>query len=70
MNFPDEPFFRFLHWLIDTPSLGGLIVLTITSAVFIIVAFTLYWIVLGAQVDETEIYAYPTPTLLGHKDTE
>jgi hypothetical protein len=70
MNFPDEPFFRFVHWLIDTPTIGGVIVLSISGGIFIIFLLTLDWIVLGAQADEDETYTYPTPTLIGHIENE
>lgn len=70
MNFPDEPFFRFVHWLIDTPSLGGLVVLIISSTMLIIFSLTLYWIMRGAEADEEDVYLFPTPTLLGHRHSE
>lgn len=70
MNFPDEPFFRAIHWLIDTPTVGGVIVLSIISLISIVFATTIYWIMLGAKADEEDVYVYPTPTLLGHNHSD
>jgi len=70
MNFPDEPLFHFLHWLIDTPSLGGLVVMSLSGLALFAFIVTFYWIAMGAQKDEGEVYTYPTPTLLGHKEID
>ncbi len=63
MNFPDNFIFQFLYWLVNTPGLGGigigLIAITSVSAA----GGALWWITKGAQVDERETYAYPTPAL-------
>ena len=66
MNFPDEPIFRILHWLIDTPTLGGAVVFGISGLVAIGTISTIIWIVSGAQADEPDSYLYPTTALLGH----
>jgi hypothetical protein len=70
MNFPLEyPLFRFLYWLINTDGVGGITAILVglgsVSAYFMMVR----WIASGSQADESEAYAYPTPTLLGHVET-
>ncbi len=70
MNFPDEPVFRFLHWLIDTPTVGGVVVLVVSGGLLAGYLITLRWIVQGAQADEMEEYSFPTPTLLEHGESE
>lgn len=66
MNFPDNPIFQFFYWLVNTPGLGGigvgLIVIISVSAA----GSALWWIAKGAQADELETYAYPTPALHDH----
>ncbi len=67
MNFPmDNPFFQFLFWLLNTPGVGGIAVGLIGLLSVSIYAGSLFWIARGADADETETYAYPTPTLLEH----
>ena len=70
MRFPDEPLFRFFHWLIDTPTLGGVVVLALSGLALIAVTTTVFWIAGGAHALEEEVYTYPTPTLLDHKESE
>jgi len=68
MNFPmDNPIFQFLYWLINTPGLGSLGVLLIAIASVAAYGTALRWIARGAQADEPEEYAYPTPALHEHK---
>jgi hypothetical protein len=66
MNFPDNPIFGFLYWLVNTPGLGGLIVGLIVVISVSAVGGALSWIARGAQADEMETYAYPTPALHNH----
>ncbi len=67
MNFPlENPIFQFLYWLVNTAGLGGLVV-----ALIVIISVSAYggalrWIARGAQADELETYAYPTPALHDH----
>ena len=70
MSFPDEPLFHYIHWLIDTPSLGGIVVVTLSGLAVALFVAAIFWVVLGAQVNEDEVYTYPTPTLLGHKEVK
>jgi hypothetical protein len=70
MNFPDEPFFRFVYWIINTPSIGGLVVVLASGAMLISALVILYWVMRGAQADESDVYVYPTETLLGHDEAE
>lgn len=67
MNFPmDNPIFQFFYWLVNTPGLGGIVVGMIVTFSIGIYVGALYWIARGAQAEESETYAYPTPTLLEH----
>jgi hypothetical protein len=64
MNFPmDQPFYQFLYWLMNTPGVGGLIVVIEAALIAVAVGFSLRWIKRGAGADESETYAYPTPAL-------
>lgn len=68
MNFPMEyPVFRFLYWLINTAGLGGIIAIVLGAGSAISYLLTLRWIKRGAEANEPETYAYPTPALLGHE---
>lgn len=66
MNFPDNPVFQFFYWLVNTPGLGGLGVGLIVIVSVSTAGSALYWITKGAQADEVETYAYPTPALHDH----
>lgn len=67
MNFPlQNPVFQFFYWLVNTAGVGG-----ITVGFIVIVAVTfaggaLRWIARGAEANELEAYAYPTPALHEH----
>jgi hypothetical protein len=67
MNFPlDNPIFQFLYWLVNMPGLGGLAVALIVIISVSAYGSALRWIARGAQADELETYAYPTPALHEH----
>lgn len=67
MNFPlDNPIFQFFYWLMNTPGIGGVVVILIVATSVLIYAGALLWIRRGGQADEPETYAYPTPTLHHH----
>jgi hypothetical protein len=67
MNFPmDNPIFQFFYWLMNTPGVGGVIVILLVAASILIYAGVLFWISRGGQADEPETYAYPTSTLHQH----
>ena len=67
MNFPlDNPLFRFLYWLINTPTIGGVVALLILGSLITTFVFALIWVVNGAKADEPDSYAFPTTTLIGH----
>jgi len=67
MNFPlENPIFRFLYWLVNTPGLGGLVVGLIVMGCLGSFFAALRWIARGAQVDEPITYAYPTSALHDH----
>ncbi len=63
MNFPENPLFEFLYWLINTPPIGGIAVILVGVGCVLAYGLTLRWIVRGREADETETYAYPTPAL-------
>ncbi len=67
MHFPlDNPIFQFFFWLVDTPGVGSLVVGLIVIIWVFAAGSTLRWIARGAQADEPEEYAYPTPALHKH----
>lgn len=68
MNFPDEPVFRFLYWIINTPPIGGIIVMLLTGALLVSAMITLFWVARGSQADEEDVYIFPTEALLEEKD--
>ncbi len=63
MNFPENPLFEFLYWLINTPPVGGIAVILVGAGCILAYGLILHWIVRGREADEHETYAYPTPTL-------
>lgn len=68
MNFPLEgPIFQFLYWLVNTPGLGGLFVGLIVLISLSAYSSALRWIAQGAQANDPETYAYPTPALHEHR---
>jgi len=67
MNFPlDNPFFQFAYWLVNTPSVGGLVVGMVGGLSITAYALTIRWILAG-DPEATDVYAYPTPAL--HAET-
>lgn len=70
MNFPDEPLFHFLYWIINTPPIGGIVVMLFTGGLAVTALSTLFWVVRGAQAAEEDVYVYPTESLLEEKDDE
>ena len=69
MNFPMEyPLFQFLYALLNTPGLGGVLVVIMGGGSILAYSLTLRWIAQGGQASETETYAYPTPGLLHSHD--
>jgi hypothetical protein len=68
MNFPmTQPIFQFFYWLVNTPGLGGVVILFLTSGAALAAVLTLRWISDGSQANEPETYSYPTPSLF-HDD--
>ncbi len=70
MNFPDTELIRLLYTFINTPSVGGVVVSILGGGIVTAVALTLRWIVKGGEVDEPEVYAYPTTALHAHEPDE
>jgi hypothetical protein len=67
MNFPLEyPLFSFFYWLVNTAGAGGVLVGILGGGSLLAYFLTLRWISHGAKVEEHEVYAYPTPALVGH----
>lgn len=63
MNFPDTSLISFLYALINTPTVGGIVVSILGGGIVLSVGLTLNWIARGGHVDEAEVYAYPTSAL-------
>jgi hypothetical protein len=64
MNFPmTQPIFQFFYWLVNTPGLGGVVILLLTLGAALAAVWTLHWISDGSQAEESETYSYPTPSL-------
>lgn len=69
MNFPLEyDLFRFLYWLINTPGIGGILVILIVLTLVLVILMVFRWIMLGTHADEAEVYSYPTRTLIEHEE--
>ena len=69
MNFPLEyTLFSFFYWLVNTAGVGGVLVGLLGGGSLLAYFLTLRWISRGANVEEKEVYAYPTPALLGHTE--
>ena len=67
MNFPMEnPIFQFFYWLVNTAGIGSLTVGFVATLAIGAAVSALRWIARGAQTNEPETYAYPTPTLHEH----
>ena len=67
MNFPDTPLTQLLYAFINNPGNGGIIVGILALIIVVSGFFTLRWVVRGANVEETESYAYPTTALHHHE---
>ncbi len=64
MNFPNtQPLFQFFYWLVNTPGLGGIVLIVLTLSVVVAAISTFRWIYVGGKGEETETYSYPTPPL-------
>ena len=67
MNFPStQPLFEFFYWLVNTPGLGGIVLIALVSGVLAAAITTFRWIHAGGKGEETETYSYPTPPLYNH----
>ncbi|MCP4426390.1 MAG: hypothetical protein GY803_18005 [Chloroflexi bacterium] len=67
MNFPDTILTQLLYDFINNPSIGGIVVGILALIIAISIFFTLRWVAQGAEVEETESYAYPTTALHHHE---
>lgn len=63
MNFPLQyPIFQFFYWLVNTPGVGGAIVVLIGGACTAGAFFILRWISVAAKSNEREMYFFPNPS--------
>jgi hypothetical protein len=68
MNFPMEyPIFQIFYWIVNTPSLGGIIASLVGGGSVLAYLLTLRWIAEGGRGANEETYAYPTPALHHHE---
>lgn len=63
MNFPDIWLFRTLYWFINTPGIGGIIVVLLAVTILTAITFSLRWIINGGKTESQEVYSYPTEAL-------
>lgn len=63
----DYPLFQFLYTVINTPGFGGIAAAFLGGASVTAYLLTLRWIARGADADEVQTYAYPTPALHQHE---
>jgi len=62
MNFPLEyPIFQFFYWLVNTPGVGGMLVIIIGGVCTAGAFFILRWIALAAKIGESETSSFPSP---------
>jgi hypothetical protein len=60
MNFPMQyPIFQFFYWLVNTPGVGGIIVMLIGAICTGGAFFLLRWIAQAAKVGGNETYSFP-----------
>jgi hypothetical protein len=43
-----------LHWFVDTPTIGGILVTTIYATAFVVFVIVTRWILAGGRVSESE----------------
>ena len=69
MNFPLQyPIFQFFYWLVNTPGVGGLIVVLIGGVCTAGAFFMLRWIALAGKKDESETHPFPSPSFHADRD--
>jgi hypothetical protein len=69
MDFPIEnPVFRFLYWLLNTPGLGALAVAMLSGGLLTTFGLSLRWIVRGSQAAERDIFTFPTSGFHTHAE--
>lgn len=60
MNFPLQyPLFQFFYWLVNTPSVGGVIVILVGGACTTGAFLLLRWISLAAKSEASEAFSFP-----------
>ncbi len=63
-----QPIFQFFYWLVNTPGLGGVVLMLLTPGALLASIWTLRWISHGGRAKESETYSYPTPSLFHNDD--
>ena len=67
MNFPDTTFIDLLYFIINQPSLGGIVVFILAGGIFLGAVVALRWIIVDDGRENVELYAYPTRALHHHE---
>ncbi len=71
MNFPLEyPIFQFFFWLVNTPGVGGLIVLMVGGGSLLAYGLVFLWISREGGEENTDTFSFPTPALHGEGEHE
>jgi hypothetical protein len=65
--FLDNPLFRFLYWILNTPGVGAFVVVGLGASLLLVYGRVLRWITNGGKAIESSIYSYPTQTLHRHE---
>lgn len=66
MNFPDTPFFHLVYWILNTAGVGGVVSILLAGTLISGFFLAIRWVVMGAKADESEVYSYPTSSLIEH----
>jgi hypothetical protein len=62
MNFPLQyPIFQFFYWLVNTPGVGGTLVIIIGGLCSAGAFLILRWISRAAKIGESETSSFPSP---------
>ncbi len=71
MNFPMmQPIFQFFYWLVNTPGLGGVVLVVLVLCVSLAALSALNWISAGSRADESETYSHPSPSLFHEEEAD
>ena len=73
MNIPESELINWLYWLVDTPTIGGVIVGVIATITVLFYTASIFWVQQDQQdqqVNKLEKYPYPTPALHHEEEDE